>query len=41
MRAARPLTHRKVRSLTCSLAPSAGLTSHAASQYVEGARTGA
>jgi hypothetical protein len=27
-----------LRSLTCSLAPSAGLTSLAASQYVEGAR---
>jgi hypothetical protein len=36
-RCARSLTHRQVRSLTCSLAPSAGLASHAASQYVMGA----
>ena len=40
-RSARSLTHLGVRSLACSLAPSAGLASHAASQYVEGARISA
>ena len=30
------LTHLGVRSLSCSLAPSAGLTSLAALRYVEG-----
>jgi hypothetical protein len=34
---ARSLTHVQVRSLTCSFAPSAGLTGLAEPQYVEGA----
>ena len=33
---ARSLTHFEVRSLTCSFAPSAGLTSLAEMRYVEG-----
>ena len=36
-RCARSLTHVQVRSLTCSFAPSAGLTGLAEPRYVEGA----
>jgi hypothetical protein len=34
---ARSFTHAKVRSLTCSFAPSAGVTGLAEPRYVEGA----